>query len=40
MEVQDMTKKTVAEVAALGVVVAMAVWLFPDFVRYLKIRSM
>jgi hypothetical protein len=39
-EVKTMDAKTVAAVVVAGVVVIGAVLLLPDFVRYMKIRSM
>jgi hypothetical protein len=39
-EVKMMDAKTVAAVVVAGVVVIGAVLLLPDFVRYMKIRSM
>jgi hypothetical protein len=35
-----MQTKTIAEVVVLAVVVITAVALLPDFIRYMKIRSM
>jgi hypothetical protein len=39
-EVKTMDAKTVAAVVLAGVVVIGAVLLLPDFLRYMKIRSM
>ena len=40
VEVKMMDAKTIAAVVVAGVVVIGAVLLLPDFVRYMKIRSM
>jgi hypothetical protein len=40
VEVKSMDGKTIAAIVVAGVVVIGAVMLLPDFVRYMKIRSM